>query len=118
MGRHTYVPNGQAHLRQIFGVKWSALLAHGGNKMSTNLRIELKMIYQDKAFGAALEFDEERRNTKCVSYDAWHLMFNGIRTLQKNGILDECYFWLNDLQVEQIASTSSGEGNDTVSSPP
>ena len=84
--------------------------------MSNNLRIEVKVMYGDKTFYPALEFNGNRLNTKTVSHELWLLWHNIIRTLQKQGILDECYFWettKNESQVEQIESTSSDSGNAT-----
>lgn len=58
-----------------------------------NLEIELKMKYGSKKLGAVLKFDEQRRNTENVSKEVWLLMHSLIRTLQKENILDEAYFW-------------------------
>jgi len=79
--------------------------------MSKNLQIHLRMTYQDKVFSASLDFPKEKQNTKCVSHEVWLLAHSAIGTLQKQGIIDEAYFWTNDPQPEQIASISSEDGS-------
>ena len=80
--------------------------------MSNNLQIHLKMTYQGKEFAASLDFPKEKQNTKCVSHEIWLIAHSAIRTLQKQGIIDESYFWTNESQTETIALTSSEVGSD------
>lgn len=70
--------------------------------MPNSFRIEVKVMYKDKVFYPVLEFQEKRLNTKCVSHELWLLMHSIIRTLQKQSILDESYFWRNESQDEQM----------------